>query len=470
MLNDGNRDDAWIAGETTAAMREFARTVTEVPPLRLAAESAPAQPDPRLNGGRRWRTWLAPVAAAATVAAVAVALVVVRDRPGGGTAPASQGAVPGAVPVISQGEAPTAGGTGPGGIPRYYVSIGSKIVRGDRVITTPLVVGDSLTGKEVAGIPSVRNVRFLDVTAAGDDQTFVAAGMVGTGTASPTIAFYEISLASGKVTMTPMAIPPLPAVDGKTSLLKSDGVPVALNESGTELAVADFRAGTGDMAVQVFSVTSGALLDEWTTTDSSLSLHGMSETPTLTWVDNDQGLDLATLGAATKSDPGKRVKVGKTVAWQSVRQINVGSSPSGSGDLEADSTLVRHAVVGGEHGTEGSCGYMPQWPPAIGADGKTFICTSGQSFFTYPLAPGLTGTGHGTLDLTTKPNEFVSTVLWASPSGGTIIAEWGVDDNGTIQPGGGSDGKYVQVNAISNGKATPLRFPPGVGAVEEIAF
>ena len=96
MLNEGHRDDAFISRETAAAMRDFAGTVTQVPPLRLAAGTAPARSRSRAGvlGRGHWRPWLTPLAAAVTVGAVAAALVVVKDMPHGGAATLGHGAVP----------------------------------------------------------------------------------------------------------------------------------------------------------------------------------------------------------------------------------------------------------------------------------------------------------------------------------------------------------------------------------------
>ena len=415
--NDPSRDDSWLATETAAAMRDFARTVTKAPPLRLAAGFSPARTRRRLRGARRWRTWtwLAPATAAAMVVALAVALVISRNLTNTGAVPAN-------------GPSPTGPATaGPGGVPRYYVAV---------QMATHLVVGDSFTGAELTSIAAPAGVIFLDVTAAGDDRTFVVAGRDGAG-ASATIGFFEIRLAPGTehpVVMTSMPIESQPA--GKAA----STFPVALSSSGTELAVAE-TAGTGGIAVKVFSVATGKLLHDWTTTDPPLVLDSLADPPALTWIDGDRALALATLGTPTSLN---------TIygARQTVRRLNV---PARAGsDLVADGTVQWEVPDGADN----TCGYRFNWPPVISADGKTFTCTTGASFVTYPLTAGPKGAGQGRVDLSLGSGYLVHTVLWTSASGDTTIAEWGAASSIAGQPK--RDGG-VQIGVISHGTSTPLR-------------
>jgi hypothetical protein len=201
--------------------------------------------------------------------------------------------------------------------------------------------------------------------------------------------------------------------------------------------------------VKVFSVATGALLHQWTTTDPPLVLDSFPDPPALTWIDGDRALALATIGtpasARTPSDTGY-------VERQTVRTLDV-VGPAGR-DLIADST-VQWEVPGGAANT---CGYYLNWPPVISADGKTFTCVTDEgSFVTYPLAPGAKGAGAGRVDLSIGKGDVVNTVLWTSTPGDTIIAEWGVSAGLPVR----SDGKGIEISVISQGTATPLRFPPG---------
>ena len=439
MLNEDNdpiRDDSWFAGETAAAMRDFARTVTEAPPLRLAAGFSPARTRRRMRGARRWRTWtwLAPATAAAMVVALAVALVISRNL-------TSTGAVPANGPSAS-GPATA----GPGGVPRYYVAVqeggSGSAGKATAAWATHLVVGDSFTGAELTSIAPPAGVVFLDVTAAGDDRTFVVAGWDGAG-ASATVRFFEIRLAPGTghpVVMTSMPIESQPAGKAASANRIAATLPVALSSSGTELAVAE-TAGTGGIAVKVFSVATGKLLHDWTTTDPPLVLDSLADPPALTWIDGDRALALATLGTPTSLN---------TIygARQTVRRLNV---PGRAGsDLVADGTVQWEVPDGADN----TCGYRFNWPPVISADGKTFTCTTGTSFVTYPLTAGPKGAGQGRVDLSLGSGYLVHTVLWTSASGDTTIAEWGAASSIAGQPK--RDGG-VQIGVISHGTSTPLR-------------
>lgn len=451
--NDQSRDDTWFARETAAAMRDFAGTVTEAPPLRLAAGFSPARTRRRPRGARRWRTrtWLAPVAAAAVVVALAGALVISRDLTNGGVVPAAGSGLTGS----------GSGTAGPGGVPRYYVALqGDPTVHSSNpaLIPTDLVVGDSLTGERLATIPPPARIAFLDVAAAGDDRTFVVAGLHGSGTAA-TIELFEIHLDPGAahpVVMTSVPIKPQPAGPSVLKVPQRSGAvfPVALSGSGTELAVAE-TVGARGIAVKVFSVSTGQLLHQWTTTDPPLVLDNWPNPPALTWIDGDRALALATIGTPTHTPTPTSSRTPSDTGYverQTVRRLDV-DGPAGR-DLIADGT-VQWEVPGGGAST---CGYDLNWPPVISADGKTLTCvTDDSAFVTYPLTAGAMRAGQGRVDFSAEKGEIVNTVLWTSASGDTIIAEW----EATAGPPVESNGRGLEVAVISHGKTTPLRFPPG---------
>jgi hypothetical protein len=262
---------------------------------------------------------------------------------------------------------------------------------------------------------------------------------------------FEIHLdpgASHPVVMTSMPIEPQPMWWGNVNdpAQVADILPVALSSSGTELAVAE-TAGQRGVAVKVFSVTTGELLHQWTTTDVRLP-DGLPDAPALTWIDGDRALALATLDTL-----GMPTAEPINMARQTVRRLDV-DAQAGS-DLVADGTVQWKVPA---NGTASTCGFDLNWPPVISADGKSFSCvTNGGSFVTYPLTAAATGAGPGRADLSIEKGDVVNTVLWTSASGDTIIAEWAVSGGLPFQ----SNGKGTEIGVISHGTSAPLRFPPG---------
>jgi hypothetical protein len=120
-----------------------------------------------------------------------------------------------------------------------------------------------------------------------------------------------------------------------------------------------------------------------------------------------------------------------------------------------------------------------QWGIHISADGKTFSCATAAQvpngavlrFYTYPLAASTTATAKGRLDtqLRLRDNqggsEFMPQVLWASPSGGTLIGAWIRAVGIPVSSGAGSSAAAApgqSIGVISQGRFAPLRFPPGL--------
>jgi hypothetical protein len=446
-----------------------AREIRTAPPLRL-----PSEPDAgarRRHPPRRWVRWAAPLTAAAAVVALAIALVLVKGIQNGGAVPASPAtsASPGAP-------------TGPGGAPRYYAALTKN---------QGIVVGDSVTGKTLGTLtpPSHKASRtfFRDITAAADDQAFVvtAATYPAASTEDPgdiakatiTITWYLVRLAPGTahpVSLTLLPIKPR-AVHGSSELVDTA---TALSGSGEELAVTGFTAA-GGLTVQVFSVATGQLLREWSTSDPSLSLsesatRGLSGPPTLTWIDGDRVLALDAYSATPQSKSTQSfLGFG---AEDIVRELNV-AGPS-SGDLLKDGKVVWNvqtweypvtllqACTGGRGATQ-----------FISADGTTFGCAAvtgpgtdpNLSFLTYPLTTGAMVAKQARIDyqVTQMAQKGVSTqqALWISPSGDALIGAWTTYAAGTLEDA--ANGLHIGV--MSGGKFTPLRFPPGFDQAANVA-
>jgi len=451
--------------------RAIASAVREVPPLRLelaGGELRPAGRAPRHPRGRRraggrrdWWSWGAPLAAAAVVVALAVALVTVRNMPNEGAA--------------SQNPAASAG------VPRYYVAF--KQFAGDMnspVQRNDIVVGDSLTGKTLATLAPPARTVFGSVTAAADDRTFVVFGVTSSAGWFPTLAanpakravltgsWYEVRLDPGaarparltRLPIKPLAVPGPADSIGFTAFIDSFGS--VLSGSGQQLAVAVRNAPRG-LAVRVFSVATGQLLHEWTTNDPSVI-----QQPSLAWVDGDRELALLSRSTTTKPN-AKFVTVSSAVReWPVAGPV--------SGDLTAVSKVVWSVQddFGKNHGLPTAVQQCVEpvvgMPVLISADGKTFSCTTaggrGQvdhlSFHTYPLAATTTATTRGTTDYDvsyTNKGRYLPEVLWTSASGGTLI--------GALFPvdGGSPAAVYPpRIGVISHGKFTPLRLAASLSA------
>ena len=158
-----------ITERVRAAARAAADTVTpdSVPPLRLPSDR-PSRARRRSRAfASAWGRWLAPMAAAAAIVAVAVAMVTVgrtvTDRTGG-PAPSSR---PG--PVRSG--PPPSSYVAAGRVPRYYVSIeshGNPNFNSSYAVVRATATGAAL---EVVAPPTGQTV--VAATAAADDRTFM---------------------------------------------------------------------------------------------------------------------------------------------------------------------------------------------------------------------------------------------------------------------------------------------------------
>ena len=149
-----------VADRTRAAMDAITSQVDSAPPLPLPpplAWAPPGVPPPlaRAGAARRWGAWLAPLAAAAAVIALAISLVAVRGTPGGYKL----------VPAISPAGAP-------GSFPDYYLTFSQPV--SDETIPVGLELRSTLTGKTLATLQPPRGLSFAGITGAADDRTFVA--------------------------------------------------------------------------------------------------------------------------------------------------------------------------------------------------------------------------------------------------------------------------------------------------------
>jgi hypothetical protein len=213
-----------------AATQAIAGTVApgSAPPLRL-----PAGPPPRRAPGRvrRWAHRLTPAAAALAVAAVVLGTL-----------------------ALQRGQAgqPVSPGPLPGGLPRYYAAL----------VQEPsgpwwAEVRATVTGKVLGTVrPPLPFTRFSEVAAAPDDHTFVLAGIGPQGQPSVTQLYaLRLNPATGQVRLSRLPIPLIPERWRVNAL--------AVSPDGTRLAVALEPPGAERPRLQLYSMTSGALLREW---------------------------------------------------------------------------------------------------------------------------------------------------------------------------------------------------------------
>ncbi len=214
-----------------AAAQAIAGTVApdSVPPLQLPADPGPPG---ALGRARRWAHWLTPAAAALAVAVVVLGSLLLQ-----------RGGQPG-LPVSS--------GPLPGGLPRYYAAL----------VQEPsgpwwAEVRNTVTGKVLGtAAPPLPFTRFSEVAAAPDDHTFVLAAIGPQGQPSVT-QLYALRLdpATGAVRLSRLPIALIPERWRVNAL--------AVSPDGTRVAVALEPPGAERPRLQLFSMTSGALLREW---------------------------------------------------------------------------------------------------------------------------------------------------------------------------------------------------------------
>lgn len=213
-----------------AATQAIAATVAphSAPPLEL-----PPGPGRLAAPGRarRWAHWLTPAAAALAVAAVVLgSLALGRGDQAG--------------PPVSPGP--------PSGLPRYYAAL----------VQEPsgpwwAQLRTTLTGQVLGTVrPPLPFTRFSEVAAAPDDRTFVLAAIGPQGQPSVTQLYaLRLSPATGKIRLSRLPVPLIPERWRVNAL--------AVSPDGTRLAVALEPPGAERPRLQLFSMTSGALLREW---------------------------------------------------------------------------------------------------------------------------------------------------------------------------------------------------------------
>jgi hypothetical protein len=346
-----------------AAMQAIGNTVRDAPPLELAprARDLPAADEVQLGdhrprrlslhrpGGaarpgrrgvdRRWRPRLAPIAAAVAVAAVAIALVTIRDFPNGRVAspsPSTTSVGPAGRNVIIPG------------LPEYYVAW----MQADAPY---LVVGDTATGKQVGEVGPVHNVDLAGIYgAAANDRTFVVMGdrLFGPPHEGRAV-FYLLHIDPGGSTpsgLTRISIAPQPNPAG-----------VAISPDGTELAIAS--AGS-PATVRIYSIATGELLRSWSATGpGALAVEPASVA---------KGSQFTTARVLRWSADGRQL----AFAWNSsaIRVLDV-STPDGN--LITSSSVLAAIGTTGNKDSSVTCNAAQGWELIAGGQiggGQGVIC------------------------------------------------------------------------------------------------
>jgi WD40 repeat protein len=439
-----------VEDQLRAAGRAVSDQVRDLPALDLPPEPAARRARGRTFG--RWPgagRWLIPMAAAATVVAVAVTLVAVRNPPR-----AVNGANAG--PSRSAGPTATSAPVDPEALPGYFVALNGFEVQvplppgqSSTSVKNPspdsVVVGETLTGKRLATIAAPAGSTFVGVTGAADDRTFVldsvkiAAAQGGLLWAFQQRTWYLLRIRPGAdpvQALTPLDFP-LPG--------GADINGVALSPDGTKLAVlyqvAGNRAGfpyNGPFTLRIYSVATGATLHSWTGTDPAHGSYGYGgnglpdPNANLTWTSDGRRLAFAYRNSNGPS------------ASLYLREVNLASQ---GGGLFTDSTVVATIAV------STTTGRSKIWCDSLGitGDGRSAVCGA-----ELPRTPPV----GATLDALTEPGPWVgcaaptdvaypglaeislagdrltqvlyeaepkctgggyATVLWSSPSGGTVL-------------------------------------------------
>lgn len=466
--------------------RAIASTIREVPPLQLGqatqatktagaadelrfparAPGGPRAPRPRRGN---WRGWAIPVTAAALVVTLAVSLVIVKNLHNGGGVPAKDNAAT----------------AGPGGVPRYYVAlknIPADGKPGQVQARNSIVVGDTVTGAILTIFTPPANTSFQSVSAAADDRAFVvfavtsATGAFGLSPKADTLtgSWYLLRLSPGGAYRTQLSKLPVKPQSWKTSPKQGQGTPnapapgeifaTALSADGRELAVADVpdtpaaATKTGNWhEVRVFSVATGRLLHDWTEDNPGARLFTVLQSyfaaapveSVLTWIDGDRALALAT-----------STQVSSTVTG-TIRRLDL-SGPA-SGDLKNAPVTWTGTLSWNDFG---SCFAISAWPPQLSANGKALTCLTinmpqkspgSLGFGTAPLTARTPASVKPTISYRAgippenKTGGVAASILWVSPSAGTLIVEW--------EPGGNLSPHKQYFGVVSHGKFTPLRIP-----------
>jgi hypothetical protein len=402
-------DRVRTATQAGASLIRDVRPLGAPAPVRLRRRPRPAP--------RRWVRWGAPLAAAAAVVAIALTLVVVRQP--GTPSPAASGT----------------GTAAPATIPRYYVSVTWVATGAHTGHAGRLLVGDDLTGKVIATVPSPPGIVLTNVSGTADNRTFVVQDAVSTAPTKPlSYTWYLLRITPGSAH--PYQLTKLPV-----TLPRGTGFPLvyAVSPDGRELAVESMsgNAGRTVTTLGIYSISTGAQLRAWTAPAQS----GFSG---LSWPSGRQLVF--------------RTNVGSARVLQ-LRTLDI----TGTGtDLVAGS----RAVLTADNADTSACGSLQITP-----DGRTVICDGGAGI------PGRDDPGacaNGALKILAFPlpaqrqpgrvlyqypgacHGGATYTLWTDASASSII---GVTEIDLTAPGGK---EAFAIGVISGGRFRPLNIAKSI--------
>jgi hypothetical protein len=432
------------------------------------------------------------MAAAAAVVAVAVTLVAVKNPP---RATHKTSAAPAASRPAKA--AATSAPVDPEALPGYFVAINSLKIMGK---TTPgqstepkapqpdsVTVGETLTGKRLATISPPAGSTFVGVTSAADDRTFVldsvqVASGPGILSATQQRTWYLLRIRPGATPVQTLTKLDFPVPSG------ADINGIALSPDGTKLAVFYQVARNGDgfpysgpFTLGIYSVATGATLRNWTGTDphhGSYAYGASNDVPdpnfNLSWTSDGQRLAFAYRNSNSPS------------ASLYLREVNLASP---GGDLFTDSTVIATIAVSTTNarssiwcdslgitgdGRSAVCGAeLPKTPPVGATLDALTDPWRGCAAPTDAAYPGLakislTGDRLAQVLYQVKPKCMGggdATVLWSSPSGGTVLGSV----NYTDDPSGT---EHRAIVLYRHGTVTTINWPGAVSMLlaNETAF
>ena len=394
-----------------------------------------------------WKAVIAPVTAVAAVGALVTSMVFGDAAPS--AAAPSAGAAAGARAASRA-------------VPAYYLALPG----GDNFANVPgsrtAVVGATLTGKRLLTVRAFGTDKFVTVSAAADDRTFVlGANPNPQPPAIPSATeWYLVHVTPGaafRATERKLRIPG----PGKDDWIAA----TSLSPDGREVALLGTEEGAYpaplEMWVRVYSVATGALLRSW----SGLRNTTSGGYTTLSWTDRGHQLAIGYTFSVTPAGskrswpyigvrlldvrrPGHDLTTASRLAWSRL------AAPSGLSRPTPLTCAVDLRVVVSADGTVVCAGYgllRVYHPNPFGATCPAVPAWDSLGFVAYSTA---TGKQAGTLfqyDTNCAPGAV--DVLWTSAAGDRVIGYYTLGEPFASK-------QIFRFGLFSHGRYTPLPLPP----------